>query len=263
VVDILLTNDDGYSSIAFYPLLRELSKHFSVETVAPSTEQSWIGKSLSRSTPLSLVQRTLSEFQIYSLNGTPADCVQIGLYDVLNDKPRLVVSGINKGLNTGHGRILSSGTVGAAMEASVNGVKSLSVSMHIPEGVRSRDVDKTIFDNAAIITASIVKMFIDEPFGESVDLLSVNIPYQAGVDTEIEITSPHRDSYGKLFHKVGGKYTLISPPINFSIAKSGTDLGALAAGRISVTPVSLALFSKKAARKMQQLFRDKKQSRVL
>ena len=71
-------------------------------------------------------------YNLKSLNGTPADCVQVELYNILEEKSRLVVSGINVGENIGHGRILSSGTIGASMEASISNVKSVSTSLHIP-----------------------------------------------------------------------------------------------------------------------------------
>src|SRR6185369_14008527 len=98
---ILLTNDDGYRSIGFTPLLKELSKNFSVTAVAPSDEQSWIGKSISARRKLLLKQETLEGSTIHTINGSPADCVQIGVYDVLDTKPDLVVSGINIGENIG------------------------------------------------------------------------------------------------------------------------------------------------------------------
>jgi 5'-nucleotidase len=256
-MDVLLTNDDGFNSRGFYPLLKELSKFFSVTAVAPATEQSWIGKSISRENTLSLSKIFLNEFEIFSLNGTPADCVQIGLYDVISEKPKLVVSGINTGLNTGHGRILSSGTIGASMEASIDGVKSISASIHIPEGIKSLDVDEAIFQNAARITVNIVKLFIDKPLGKNVDLISINIPFNAKIDAEIEITRPHRDAYGKLFHKSDGRFNHISPSIDFSAAKPGTDLKALADGKISITPISLELVSDDAMIQMKKILEKK------
>ncbi|MFA6551496.1 MAG: 5'/3'-nucleotidase SurE [Patescibacteria group bacterium] len=256
-MDILLTNDDGFSSRGFYPLLKELSKYFSVTAVAPATEQSWIGKSISRAGGLSLSKIKLNEFKVFSLNGTPADCVQVGLYDVINEKPKLVVSGINHGLNTGHGRILSSGTIGASMEASIDGVKSIASSIHIPEDVKISEVDPIIFQNAAKITADIIKIFINQPFGENIDLININIPFNVSLDAEIVVTKPHRDAYGKLFHKNKGKYNHISPPIDFTTAKPGTDLRALAEGKISITPISLELVSKKAMKQMKKLLENK------
>ncbi|MEA2003700.1 MAG: 5'/3'-nucleotidase SurE, partial [archaeon] len=112
MTEILLTNDDGHSSVGFFPLLRELSKEFTVTAVAPSSQRSWAGKSISFHNEIELEKIKVGDYDGYSCSGTPADCVQIGLYNVLERKPGLVVSGINLGNNAGHGRILSSGTVG-------------------------------------------------------------------------------------------------------------------------------------------------------
>lgn len=258
MTDILLTNDDGFNSVGFYPLLKELSKYFSVTAVAPSSEQSWIGKSISRDGGLSIKREKLNEFEIFSLNGTPADCVQIGLYDILNSKPKLIVSGINTGLNTGHGRILSSGTIGASMEASIDGLKSIATSIHVPEDINNSDIDEIVFQNAAKVTSDIIKTFIDEPFEEETDLLNINIPFNVKTDAEIVVTRPHRDPYGKLFHKVNDTYDHVSPPIDFSTAKPGTDLKALAEDKISITPISLELVSEKAMKRIKDILDSKK-----
>ncbi|MFA5134991.1 MAG: 5'/3'-nucleotidase SurE [Patescibacteria group bacterium] len=252
MTDILLTNDDGFQSVGFYPLLKELSKHFSVTAIAPSTEQSWIGKSISQANALSITPIKLKEFEIFSLNGTPADCVQIGLYDILKERPKLVVSGINTGLNTGHGRILSSGTIGASMEASIDGLKSIAASIHIPNGVNHSEVDEIVFHNAAKITVDIIKIFFDKPLGET-DLLNINIPFNVKLDAEIVVTRPHRDPYGKLFHKTEEVYKYVSPPIDFSKTKPGTDLHALAEEKISITPINLELVSEKGMEQVKKI----------
>jgi len=256
MVDILLTNDDGYSSRGFYPLLKKLSNNFLVVAVAPLSEQSWIGKSISIAREVSLSNIKLNEFDISALNGTPADCVQIGLYDVIKGKPRLVVSGINLGLNTGHGRILSSGTIGASMEAFIDGVKSVSSSIHIPENIEIKDIDESVFKNAAEITEKIVKILIDKTIGDSIDLVSINIPLGATINTDIEITRPHRDPYGKLFYADGDKFKHRTPPINFRDAKPGTDLRTLADGKISITPIDLELASDKSMKIMNRILKE-------
>jgi 5'-nucleotidase len=257
MADILLTNDDGYSSPGFYPLLKELLKNYLVVAVAPTSEQSWIGKSISKKSELSLAKIKLSEFEIYTIDGTPADCVQIGLYDVLEDRPRLVVSGINLGLNTGHGRILSSGTIGASMEASIDGVKSISSSIHVPENFKNKKIEEAVFIDAAKITSKIISILINEELPNEVDLISINIPFGAKIDTDFEITKPHREAYGKLFHREGEKFKHNSPPINFSNAGPGTDIKALADGKISVTPINLDLVSEKSNEFLNELFRCK------
>ena len=260
MTDILLTNDDGYDSVGFYSLLKNLSGYFSVKAIAPATKQSWTSKSTSRFKTVSRAKVKLNEFEISSLSGTPADCVQVGLYNILKEKPKLVVSGINMGLNTGRGFILSSGTIGASMEAAINGVKSIAVSFYIPEELRkikASNLDQAIFHNAAVITTNIIKKLIDKPFKEDIDLITINIPFAVAPDAEIEITRPHRVPYGKLFHETEAGYKHIPPPFDFSVAEPGTDLEAVARGKVSITPISLELVSDKSIQEMKELLNEK------
>lgn len=259
---ILLTNDDGYRSIGFMPLLKELSKNFNVTAVAPSDEQSWIGKSISARRKLMLKQETLEGSIIHTVNGSPADCVQIGAYDVMEQKPDLVVSGINIGENIGRGRILSSGTVGAAMEASLDGMRALSSSLYIEKTIR-KGIDffdpknYHIYQNAAEITAKFASIFIEADLHQDVDLISINIPFEATIDTDFELATPFRATYGKLFHKEGDTFTHVGPKLDFNNMEEGTDLKALSEGKIVVTPMSLELAAKDSFAQIRDLLQDK------
>lgn len=258
MTDILLTNDDGYSSVGFYPLLKELSKEFSVVSVVPDSEKSWIGKSVSKKTALKIKELKLNDTQIFVCSGTPADCAQIGIYDFSKGKPRLLVSGINIGENVGHGRILSSGTIGAAMEASIDGVKAISSSLYVPPNIKETTdfFDKKNYhmcENAAKITMKIVKIFINNKSDDGIDLISINIPFKATIDSEFQITKPFREPYGKLFHKKGEEYIHISPTLKFDNLKEGTDLKALSENKISITPISLELVSENSFKELNQL----------
>src|SRR5215472_1710409 len=113
---ILLTNDDSYLCAGFYPLLTELRKRHEVTAIAPKEQKSWVGKSVSAHKNVKVQKIAFEDTNVFAVEGTPADCVQIGIYGILPKRPDLVASGINAGENVGHGRILSSGTVGAAME---------------------------------------------------------------------------------------------------------------------------------------------------
>ncbi len=258
MADILMTNDDGHDSVGFLPLLKELSKEFTVTAVAPSEQRSWVGKSISFHNEIVLKKIKIGEYDGYSCSGTPADCVQIGLYDVLERKPGLVVSGINLGNNAGHGRILSSGTVGAAMEASIDGVKAVSASLHIPDDIK----DKTdfydpknykMFENAARIMLKAIKIVSDMDFGDGIDLVSINIPFDATEDSGFEITRPFRDPYGKLFERKGDSFVHTNPSIEFKNLKKETDLKALSEGKISITPISLELVSDGSMEKLRAI----------
>jgi 5'-nucleotidase len=261
MTDILLTNDDGYKSAGFLPLLKELSKEFSVVAVTPDKEKSWIGKAITTKKVLKVKRIKRDGFEIATTNGTPADCVQIGLYNILDSFPKMVVSGINQGANVGHARILSSGTVGATMEASIEGVMALASSLRIPGEIKKTlDLfDKknyAVFENPAKMTVKLVKILIDKEFDDDVDLFSVNMPFDVSLDSEIEITKPFKEAYGKLFYEKEEGFLLRTPSLDFRNLKDGTDLKAIYDGKISITPISLALFSQSSLKKLEQTIKE-------
>jgi 5'-nucleotidase len=261
MTDILLTNDDGYKSAGFLPLLKELSKEFSVVAVTPDREKSWIGKAITTKKVLKVRRVKRDGFEIATTNGTPADCVQIGLYNILDSFPKMVVSGINQGANVGHARILSSGTVGAAMEASIEGVKSIASSLRIPLEVKKKTnlfdpKNYWLFEDASKITAKIIKILMEKEFDDGVDLFSVNVPPGATIDSDIEITRPFKEAYGKLFHETDDGFVLTTPRLEFKNLQEGTDLKALSEGKISLTPISLALFSEHSIKKVRESIKN-------
>ena len=98
---ILVTNDDGFESPALLPLLRALGgEHRRVHALVPNGERSWIGKAVTRFDPIAVEARRLEDVLIHTATGTPADCVNLGVHSVFEERPDLVVSGINVGLNT-------------------------------------------------------------------------------------------------------------------------------------------------------------------
>lgn len=257
MTDILLTNDDGYNSAGFFPLLKALSGEFSVVPVVPTSQKSWMGKRITCG-EIEISKSKIGQFDAYLCSGTPADCVQVGIYDVLDARPKVVVSGINLGDNMGHGKILSSGTVGAAMEASIDGLKAVSVSLHVPEDKKNADFfdpkNYCIFENAAKIALKAVRILIDKKFCEGIDLVSVNIPFDAGEDCEFEITRPYRAPYGKVFKRNGGdKLIHVNPVTKLDNTAEGTDVKALAEGKVSITPISLELVSKDSMGRLKEI----------
>ncbi len=259
MLDILLTNDDGYNSAGFFPLINELSKYFSVFSITPNEEKSWVGKAITIKKELTLTKIKKENYEIFVLDGTPNDCVQVGFYNLLKTKPKLVLSGINQGSNIGSARILSSGTVGAAMEASIEGVFAIASSLRIPSEIKKTInlFDKknyVIFENAAKITTKLTKIIIDKKFDKSVDLFSINIPFEATLDSEIAITKPFKDPYGQLFHlNENGLIFHKTPRLEFKNLEEGTDLKALSEGKISVTPISLDLVLKDSLKKIEKI----------
>ena len=129
----LVTNDDGIDSNFLHVLCREVSQYFEIIVCAPDGERSWIGHAISRHQKLKAVSKEGFPGQAYALNGTPADCVNFAIGNLCSKEPDAVISGINLGYNVTLPMILSSGTVGAAMEGSLLGIPSFACSMSLPE----------------------------------------------------------------------------------------------------------------------------------
>lgn len=248
MAQILLTNDDGYQSAGFLPLLRSLSKDHTVTAVAPDREKSWIGKAISTHRELVDHPVTMDGFTIHTLDATPADCVQIGLYSIMKQRPDMVVSGINLGENAGNARILSSGTVGAAIEASFEGLRAVASSFSLPL-VKKKTSDLyspagyPLFEQAAAITARLVTTFLSAPPLPGVDVVSISIPYEATLASEVVVAKPFKGPYKQLFQTTPLGFVHRTPPLEFSDLKEGTDLKALWEGKVAVTPLDLSMSS--------------------
>jgi 5'-nucleotidase len=182
---VLLTNDDGIQAPGLEALRQEFSKFADVTVVAPTSERSAIGHAITVFNEISLREHS-HEYghQAYAVDGTPADCVKMALSVVLKDAPPdIVVSGINRGQNTGTS-IIYSGTVAAALEATMNGFKAIAVSLAIRtkpdiEGHVGtlKDVARVPADYsfAAKFTAKLANIVVRRGLPPGV-LLNVNIP---------------------------------------------------------------------------------------
>lgn len=135
---ILITNDDSHRS----PLLEIAVEYFSrlgeVSLVVPLHEQSWTGKSMTRFNPVHAQRAELFGRPAIFVSGTPADCVNLAIHNLADTKPDLVVSGINAGFNMGIGFLLSSGTVGACLEANLAGIPAIAISQAFDSATRNR-----------------------------------------------------------------------------------------------------------------------------
>jgi 5'-nucleotidase len=261
MTDILITNDDGYKSAGFVPLIKELLKEFSVTAVVPDRGRSWIGKAITTKKELRLKKINYQGVDMFLLEGTPADCVQIGLYDIVDTRPKMVISGINIGLNIGQARTLSSGTIGAAIEGSLDGVRAIASSLSIPLNIRDNLTDfyhpksYPLFENAAKITTKIATIVINKAFND-VDLFSLNIPFHATIDTPLEITTLFKTRYGRLFHKKGTKFIHRTPPVEFKKMIEGSDLKALNENKISLTPMNISFAAHHSLKTVEQVFKQ-------
>jgi 5'-nucleotidase len=254
---ILLTNDDGVSSAGLWAAYEALSPIADVTIVAPASQQSAVGRSISIFEPIRANRVTINGTPAYSVSGKPTDAVIIGLY-ALDLSPALVVSGVNIGENLSFESIMTSGTVGAALEASNQGTKGIAFSLQVEDqGDKFDDprYHRQSFDEAKKVVRDIVSRILDRGFCRHADVINVNIP--SVVKGGYEITRLAR----KLFETGveqrldprGRPYYWINGPL-IDDAEEGTDVHAVRKGNISITPVTLDCTSFAADEELRTLF---------
>lgn len=250
--EILLTNDDGIHSAPFRALWIALleAKIGKVTVVVPEHEMSAAGKGITLHKPLRIRKLPVKVGgfgyrEAFTVSGTPGDAVTVALKFIMNSTPDIVVSGINVGDNITLDNLFTSGTIAAALQASIMGIKSSAFSVEIPGGQLSRPVDR--FLNHARIAAKITDWILRRGMPEGVDLLNVNFPYRVSQDTPIRITRLARAKYenyvleridtrGNPYYWLGGN------PVPVTEKDRGTDLYALTVERaISITPITLEM----------------------
>ena len=183
---ILATNDDGINSHFLVRLVEALSKECEVITCAPDGERSWIGHAITRHQTLEPKEvKNYPGKVAYSVNGTPADCVNLAVGNLLDREPDGVVSGINLGYNVTMPMILSSGTVGGAMEASLLGLRAMAVSLALPNdefdkirenGGKVNGKMAKALDSAAESAAKYAQTLTTLPVPEGLTVHNLNYP---------------------------------------------------------------------------------------
>ncbi len=245
---ILVTNDDGVDSPALLPLVRAVGRIAPVRVVCPTRERSWIGKAITRWEEIAVESVEREGIEITAVDGFPADCTNLAVHSLFPDPPELVVAGVNIGLNTGLGFFLSSGTVGAAMEAWIAGLPALAFSVGRPGRDRewkqawAQTEGQDLWKRAAEISADIVRRVLDAGFPSGVDLINVNFPLDANLETRRAVTRLARIGYDRLFRRKGEGVFVhdFAGAIQPDGALDGTDVSAVMNGWVSITPVSLA-----------------------
>ncbi|WP_292520832.1 5'/3'-nucleotidase SurE [Methanoculleus sp.] len=239
---IMLTNDDGITSAGLWAAYEALAPIADVTVVAPATQQSAVGRSISIFEPIRATKVTMNGVPAYSVGGKPTDSVIIGLF-ALHLNPDLVVSGINIGENLSYESIMTSGTVGAALEASNQGVPSLAFSLQVEDqGDKFDDPSRIVdrFSDAKRVVREICEKIISNGFPESAHVINVNIPTPVLGGYEVTRLAE------KLFYTGveerldprGRPYYWIDGPLHED-AEEGTDVHAVQKGNISITPITL------------------------
>lgn len=190
---ILISNDDGIGSDGIYALAQELKKIGEVIVVAPLHEQSAVGHAITMKQPLRVTKYFKNnEFFGYAVDGTPADCVKMGVRNILMETPDIVVSGINHGSNTAT-NVIYSGTVSAAREAAIMDIPAIAVS------VTSHDADN--FSYSARVAAHFCNMIKERGLKKGT-LLNINVPHKPESEIKgILLTKQGRSKWDDIYEK--------------------------------------------------------------
>lgn len=240
---ILVTNDDGISSLALAQLRRVLQPFGHVITIAPDRNQSATSHSLTLHRPLRI--HPVGE-DTYSVDGTPTDCVLVAFHGQLGEPPDLVVSGINHGPNMGED-VFYSGTVAAAIEAVLQGVPGIAASL-----VTRQPTD---FADAADVVGRIVRKVLERGLTRRM-LLNINLPFLPpnklkGVKVTRLGTRVYEDTLVRKVDPRGQDYFWIGGEDPVWQPEEGTDFHSVHAGHVSVTPLQLELTDHAARSEMQ------------
>jgi 5'-nucleotidase len=238
---ILVTNDDGIQSEGIILLYEKLQPLGDVYVVAPENEQSAVGRALTLHRPL---KPHVIAKNMYSINGTPTDCVAIAVNKILPQRPHLVVSGINRGGNLGDD-IAYSGTVSAAMEGTLLGIQSLAISL----------LGSEPYDFAPAASFALKLSHIVLTYGLPTDtLLNVNVPNKEKIKG-VRLTKQGRRVYDnsiqEMFDPWGRKHYWIGGGTPIWEPSTDTDFDATGEGYISITPIHLNMTNFDALTKLR------------
>ena len=237
---ILLTNDDGFYAPGLRALRLELQKIGSVEVVAPASEQSATGHSVTLHNPI-VVQEINDENMTrigWAVEGRPADCVKLALRELLGYRPDLIISGLNAGSNAGI-NVLYSGTVAAAIEGAFFGVTSIACSL---EYTKPAPLD---FKTGAMLARQIIEQIINKKPAPGA-LFNVNIPSLEngpvlGVRVAPQNISTYEERFDKRTDPRGRTYFWLGADFNCPNPTPETDTAALRDRFITVTPLQFNL----------------------
>jgi 5'-nucleotidase len=261
---ILLTNDDGVDSPGIWVAAKELSNLGQVIIAAPRTQQTGTGRGyFGFATDGSIQKETRiyenCEFEVYSINSTPAAVVLQALLEVLPEKPDLVVAGINYGENFCID-VTSSGTIGAALEAASFKIPSIAISMEIVDNRWFEYSDKVDFSISAFFAKTLGQMILNQTMPEDVSILNINVPGNASRDTPWRTTRLSRNHYYRRYIERDGELTS-SARMNATIQipeneNKDTDIYAVKIEKIvSVTPLSLDLTARVDLKNLENLLK--------
>ncbi len=248
---ILIINDDGIHSIGLLALKKHLEKLGKVIVVAPRDERSGIGKALTASGHVKIMETRLDDgSKAYAITGTPADAYFLAVNKIIQRLPDLLVAGINLGPNLGIDDLLNSGTLGAAMEAAIHGVPAIAVSYCIQamnEAWEKAEITLKELESAASIAQRVSEYVLKKGMPLGVGVISINVPEKADLK-RVEVTRLSYKGYDDIYTEQREGYKIMGWSLDvYPDDEPGTDVYAIKEkGCISVTPIVLRFpYSKK------------------
>ena len=246
---ILVSNDDGYQAPGIKALVLALQEIAEITVVAPDRNRSGASNSLTLENPIRAFQ---VEKNLYSVDGTPTDCVHLAITGLLDSEPDMVVSGINAGANMGDD-VLYSGTVAAAMEGRFLGLPAIAVSLVCDESPR-------YYETAAKVTVDIIKRLQNNPLSADT-ILNINVPdlpYDSLTGVEgTRLGHRHKSEPAVEMSDPRGRTVYWVGPCGAEAdAGEGTDFHAIRAARVSVTPIHTDLTQHSAVQSTNEWLSD-------
>lgn len=232
---LLITNDDGINAPGIKHLWEAVHEFADVVIVAPHAEKSGCGLSITWTKPLHIHPvKWEANASAWSLNGTPADCVKMALAVILERRPHMVISGINRGSNSGR-TVLYSGTVGGVIEAALKGIPGIAFSFSDFDAPPVSVTKKYIFP--------IIQHFLDNPL-PSGTFLNVNFPFNAkegikGFRMAKQGKSYWKESPDKRLHPEGAPYYWLGGAWGGVDEEPDTDVALLDQGYIAAVPIQI------------------------
>ncbi len=248
---ILVTNDDGVTAPGLLALAQEMKKLGQVTVFAPDRNWSASGHVKTMDRPLRVRETILADgTPAFMSDGAPSDCVALALLGLIEEKIDIVVSGINPNANIGHD-VTYSGTVTAAMEAVIDGVPGLAISLDSPENHGG----KLDYTTAASVARRVAEKVTAEGLPQGV-VWNVNVPYLKenelkGFMVTRQGLRLYRDELDRRLDPRGRPYYWIGGQAPTGVDEPGTDFGALRAGYVSITPLQLDLTAREAMRRLE------------
>lgn len=237
-MNILITNDDGINADGIRKLAKEISKFANVYVVAPEGQRSATGHSITIHNPIMVQETYMGEnIKAYSISGTPADCVKVGIEAIFKDVNfDLVLSGINNGSNLGTD-VIYSGTVSAAIEGLILNKPSIAISYN------QFEAKSEVYEQAAKHVVRLIENFKDKLNLLNDCILNVNIP-----NTEIKgwkVTKLGERKYDNVMEErispFGQKYFWIGGNIKEVDQDEDSDITCVNSGCISITPINIEM----------------------